>query len=180
MVVKTIQEGKIEVDLSKTRFEGKQKLEFRDLFNIFKGLFSVIPGLTHVLYHQIDTGDRPPVVSRPYRYDRIKQAILDYHVHKMLKEGSIIPIQSPYASPVVLRRNNNGLPPDNPEAYKFAVDFWKLNAITKYSRYPLPLLDDLIMNIPHTKIISDLDLRSGYFQLVVNPSDIVKTLSLRL
>ncbi|GFV95902.1 uncharacterized protein TNCV_1729521 [Trichonephila clavipes] len=37
------------------------------------------PGLTHVLYHEIDTGDNPPVVSRPYRYDRVKQMILDYH-----------------------------------------------------------------------------------------------------
>ncbi|GFV68760.1 retrovirus-related Pol polyprotein from transposon 297 [Trichonephila clavipes] len=93
----------------------------------------------------------------------------------MLKEGTIIPIQFPYASPVVLCRNNNGLPPDNSEAYRFAVDNRKLNAITKYTRYPLPLIDDLIMNIPHTAIMSALYLRSGYFQMAVNPSDIVKT-----
>ncbi|GFU10409.1 retrovirus-related Pol polyprotein from transposon 297 [Trichonephila clavipes] len=133
------------------------------------------PGLTHVLYHEIDTEDNPPVVSREYRYDRLKQEILDYHVDKMLKEGTIIPIQSPYASPVVLCRKNNGLPPDNPEAYRFAVDYRKLNAITKYPRYPLPLIVDLIMNIPHTDIMFALDLRSGYFQMAVNPSDIVKT-----
>ncbi|GFY06747.1 retrovirus-related Pol polyprotein from transposon opus [Trichonephila clavipes] len=93
----------------------------------------------------------------------------------MLKEGSIIPIQSPYASPVVLCRKNNGLPPDNPEAYRFAVDYPKLNAITKYPRYPLPFIDDLIMNLPPTGIMSARDLRSGYFQMAVNPSDIVKT-----
>ncbi|GFV17601.1 retrovirus-related Pol polyprotein from transposon 297 [Trichonephila clavipes] len=133
------------------------------------------PRLTHVLYHEIDTGDNPPVVSRPHRYDRVKQEILDYHVDKMLKEGTIIPIQSPYTSPVVLCRKNNCLPPDNPEAYRFAVDYQKLDAITRYPRYPLPLIDDLIMNIPHTEIMSALDLRSGYFQMAVNPSDIVKT-----
>ncbi|GFY21898.1 retrovirus-related Pol polyprotein from transposon 17.6 [Trichonephila clavipes] len=93
----------------------------------------------------------------------------------MLKEGTIILIQSPYASPVVLCRKNNGLPPDNPEAYRFDVDYRKLNAITKYPRYPLPLIDYLIMNIPHTEIMSTLDLRSGYFQMAVNPSDTVKT-----
>ncbi|GFW42909.1 hypothetical protein TNCV_734421 [Trichonephila clavipes] len=80
-------------------------------------------GLTHVLYHEIDKGDNPSVVSRLYRYDRVRQAILEYHVEKMLKEGTIIPIQSPYASAVVLCRKNNGLSPDNPEAYRFAVDY---------------------------------------------------------
>ncbi|GFS72105.1 retrovirus-related Pol polyprotein from transposon opus [Trichonephila clavipes] len=101
--------------------------------------------------------------------------ILDYHVEKMLKERTIIPIQSPYASPVALCRKNNGLPPDNPEAYRFAVDYRKLNSIIKYPRFPLPLIYDLITNIPHTTIMSSLDLKSGYFQLAVNPSDIVKT-----
>ncbi|GFW45773.1 retrovirus-related Pol polyprotein from transposon gypsy [Trichonephila clavipes] len=119
---------------------------------------------------------KPPVVSRPYRYDRVKQAILDYHVEKKLKEGTIITIQSPYASPVVLCRKNNGLPPDNPEVYRFAVDYRKLNSITKYPRYPLSLIDDLITNIPHMMIMSALDIKSGYFQLAVNPSDIIKSL----
>ncbi|GFX78971.1 retrovirus-related Pol polyprotein from transposon gypsy [Trichonephila clavipes] len=176
-VVKKVEIEKVEIDLSKTKLEEKQKRELQDLFNIFQGLFSDKPGLAHVLYHEIDAGDNPPVVSRPYRYDRLKQEILDYDVDKMLKDGTIIPIQPPYASPVVLCRKNNGLhtPPDNPEAYRFAVDYRKLNAITKYPRYLLPLIDDLIMNIPHTGIMSALDLRSGYFQMVVKPSDRVKT-----
>ncbi|GFX14998.1 retrovirus-related Pol polyprotein from transposon 297 [Trichonephila clavipes] len=89
-------------------------------------------GLTHTLYHEIDTGDKGPVVSRPYRYEKVKQGIIDYHIEKMLQEGAIHPIQSPYASPVVLTRKNNGLPSDSPEAYRFAIDFRKLNSITKY------------------------------------------------
>ncbi|GFX11784.1 uncharacterized protein TNCV_4341291 [Trichonephila clavipes] len=93
------------------------------------GLFSDQPGLTHVLYHEIDTGDKRPVVPRPYRYDRVKQGIIDYHIEKMLREVTIRPIQSPYASPVVLTRKNNDLPPDFPEAYRFAIDYCKLNTI---------------------------------------------------
>ncbi|GFY25044.1 retrovirus-related Pol polyprotein from transposon 17.6 [Trichonephila clavipes] len=103
-------------------------------------------GLTHVLYHKIDTGDQGPVVSRPYRYHRVKQEIMDYHIQKMLKEGTILPIQSPYASPVVLTRKKNGLPPDSPEAYQFAIDYRKLNAITKYLRYVLPFLLHLLVS----------------------------------
>ncbi|GFV75436.1 retrovirus-related Pol polyprotein from transposon 17.6 [Trichonephila clavipes] len=130
------------------------------------------PELTHVLYHEIDIGDQGPVVSRPYQYDRVKQGIIDYHIEKMLQEGSIRPIQSPYASPVVLTHKNNGL---SPGAYRFAIDYRKLNAITKYPGYPLPVIDDLITNIPHTGIMSTLDLKSGYFQLAISPKDIEKT-----
>ncbi|GFW16465.1 uncharacterized protein TNCV_443401 [Trichonephila clavipes] len=72
-VVKTVEIEKVEIDLSKTKLEQKQKRKLQDLFNSFQGLFSDKPGLTHVLYHEIDTGDNPPVVSRPYRYDRLKQ-----------------------------------------------------------------------------------------------------------
>ncbi|GFS80448.1 retrovirus-related Pol polyprotein from transposon 297 [Trichonephila clavipes] len=93
----------------------------------------------------------------------------------MLQEGMIHPIQSPYASPVVLTRKNNGLFPDPPEAYRFAIDYRKLNAITKYPRYPLPVIDDLITTILHTRVMSTLDLKSGYFQLVISPKDIEKT-----
>ncbi|GFT68201.1 uncharacterized protein TNCV_373321 [Trichonephila clavipes] len=123
------------------------------------------PGLTHVLCHEIDTGDKGVVVSRPYRYDRVKQRIIDYQIEKMLQEGTIRPIQSPYVSPVVLTRKNNGLPKDSPEAYRFAIDYSKLNAITKYHLYPLLVIDDLITNIPHTGVMSILDLKSGYVQL---------------
>ncbi|GFV34846.1 retrovirus-related Pol polyprotein from transposon 17.6 [Trichonephila clavipes] len=155
----------VEIELSNTKLGERQKGELQDLFNSFKGLFSDKSGLTHVLYHEIDTGDQGPVVSRPYQKDRVKQGIIDYHIQKMLKEGKIRPIQSPYASTVVLTRKNNRLPPDSPEAYRFAIHYRKLNVITKYPRYPLPLIDDLITNIPLTTIMSTLDLKSGYFQL---------------
>ncbi|GFY28445.1 retrovirus-related Pol polyprotein from transposon 17.6 [Trichonephila clavipes] len=93
----------------------------------------------------------------------------------MLRYGTICPINSPYASPVVLTRKKNDLPPDSPEAYRFAIDYRKLNGITKYPRYPLPVIDYLLTNIPHTNVMSTLDLRSGYFQLAISPRDIEKT-----
>ncbi|GFX73790.1 retrovirus-related Pol polyprotein from transposon 297 [Trichonephila clavipes] len=112
---------------------------------------------------------------RPYGYDRVKQGIIDYPIEKILQEGKIRPIQSPYASPVVLTCKNNGLPPDSPEAYRFTIDYRKLNAITKYPRYPLPVIDDLITNIPFTGIMLTLDLKIGYFPLASSPKDIEKT-----
>ncbi|GFU01301.1 uncharacterized protein TNCV_3538271 [Trichonephila clavipes] len=96
-----IVEKPVEIDLSNTKLSERQKEELQVLFNSFKGLFSNKPRLTHVLYHEIDTGDQGPVAYRPYRYDRVKKEIIDYHIQKMLREGTIRPIQSPYASSVV-------------------------------------------------------------------------------
>ncbi|GFW77043.1 retrovirus-related Pol polyprotein from transposon 17.6 [Trichonephila clavipes] len=62
-----------------------------------------------------------------------------------------------------------------PRRIVFAIDYRKLNGITKYPRYPLPVIDDLLTNIPHTNVMSTLDLRSGYFQLAISPKDIEKT-----
>ncbi|GFX49489.1 retrovirus-related Pol polyprotein from transposon 17.6 [Trichonephila clavipes] len=151
------------IDQSDTKLGEGQKQKLRNLFNGFKGLFSDQPGLTHILYHEIVTGDKGPVVSRPYHYDRAKQGIIDYHIEKMLREGTIRPIQSPQTSPVVLTRKNNGLTPDSPDAYRFAIDYRKLNAITKYPRYPLPVIDDLITNIPQNGVMSTVDLKKWLF-----------------
>ncbi|GFW50375.1 uncharacterized protein TNCV_2886811 [Trichonephila clavipes] len=51
-------EKPVEIDLSDTKLGDGLKQKLRNLFNGFKGLFSDQPGLTHVLYHEIDTGDR--------------------------------------------------------------------------------------------------------------------------
>ncbi|GFU92706.1 hypothetical protein TNCV_2892151 [Trichonephila clavipes] len=88
-------EKPVEIDLSDTKLGEGQKQKLRNLFNGLKGLFSDQSGLTHVLYHEIDTGDKGQVVSRLYRSDWVKQGIIDYNIEKMLQEGSIRPIQFP-------------------------------------------------------------------------------------
>ncbi|GFW62168.1 retrovirus-related Pol polyprotein from transposon 297 [Trichonephila clavipes] len=124
------------------------------------GAFKDQPGLAHVLYNEIDTGDQRPVVSRPYRYDGVKQGIIDYHIEKMLQECSIWPIQSPYVSAVVFTHKNNGIPPDSPKTYPFAIDYRKLKAITNYPSYPLPMKHDMITHILYAALMLTLYLLS--------------------
>ncbi|GFT52897.1 uncharacterized protein TNCV_1460051 [Trichonephila clavipes] len=119
---------------------------------------------------------------------RLEPQILDYvEVRHPRNTANLLQIVDKYEERfmhrqirVVLTRKNNDLPPDSPEAYRFAIDYRKLNAITKYPRYPLPVIDDLLTNIPHTNVMSTLDLRSGYFQLAISPKDIEKKQRLSL
>ncbi|GFW66564.1 uncharacterized protein TNCV_3841031 [Trichonephila clavipes] len=114
-------------------------------------------------------------IHKQLKLDMREEKLLDHVTSSLepqllnyVEEGSIRPIQSPYTSLVVFTRKNSGLSPDSPEAYRFAIDYRKLNAITKYPRYLLPVIDNLIANIPHTAIMSTLDLKSGFFQSAIN------------
>lgn len=64
---------------------------------------------------------------------------------------------------------------NDPEAWRFAIDYRKLNAITQYPQYPLPVTDDILENIMGTNYMFTLDLTSSYFQIAMTPEDIVKT-----
>ncbi|KFM73878.1 Retrovirus-related Pol polyprotein from transposon 297, partial [Stegodyphus mimosarum] len=135
-------------------------------------LFDEKPGSCQIVSHSIDTGNEPPVQSKPYRYDRVKEDILEQHITKMLEDKIST---SPYASPVVLCREKNGLPAADPNAWRFAIDYRKFNSITKYPTYPLPIIDEIIRKTRSTKSMTTLDLTSGYFQIAVKPEDVAKT-----
>ena len=86
----------------------------------------------------------------------------------MLSQGVIQPSTSPWSSPIVLVKKKDG-------SYRFCVDYRKLNSITKVDAHPLPRVDDLLKSLNGNTIFSTLDLRSGYWQVGMHPSDCEKT-----
>lgn len=78
---------------------------------------------------------------------------------------------------MVLCRKNNGTSSDL-EAWRFAIYYRKLNAITQYPQFIIPVINEILANITSTystNFMSYLDLNSGYFQISMKPEDIVKT-----
>ena len=61
------------------------------------------------------------------------------------------------------------------ESKRFCVDFRALNRITKANSYPLPLIDDILALLCKAKYFSSLDLKSGYWQVLVEDNDREKT-----
>ena len=63
----------------------------------------------------------------------------------------------------------------NDGSMRLCIDYRELNQITVKNKYPLPRIDDLFDQLQGAKYFSKIDLRSGYHQLRVKASDILKT-----
>jgi hypothetical protein len=55
------------------------------------------------------------------------------------------------------------------------VDYRSLNDVTVKNKYLLPRIEDLFDQMRGAKVFSKIDLRSGYHQMKIRPSDIPKT-----
>ncbi|CAI7930686.1 unnamed protein product [Closterium sp. NIES-54] len=55
------------------------------------------------------------------------------------------------------------------------IDYTALNRVTVKSRYPIPRADELIDQLRTAQVFSKIDLRGGYHQIRVKPSDCAKT-----
>ena len=121
-----------------------------------------------IIHHTINTGDHVPTNVRPY-YKTIEQRKeLQLEVQKLLEQGILRPSHSPWSSPVLLKRKPDG-------TYRFLVDFRRLNAITQKDSYPQPSAEELLHRLAGARFFTKLDLKSGYFQIPIQESDIPKT-----
>ena len=54
------------------------------------------------------------------------------------------------------------------------IDFRELNKVTTKNKYPLSRIDDLFDQLRGATVFSKIDLQSGYYQLKVRESDVLK------
>ncbi|GFU09561.1 hypothetical protein TNCV_3026151 [Trichonephila clavipes] len=122
----------------------------------------------NILEHHINTGNSPPISVPPYRMSPVKKEILRKEIEDLLEKDIIEECESPYRAPVVL------IPKPNYQ-FRLCIDYRKLNEVMVPDTYPLPRMDDLLQEAKHTAYISTIDLKSGYYQVNVNPADRDKT-----
>ena len=123
---------------------------------------------TDTVNMRIDTRDNPPLKSKPYRTQINNRKVIDKAVDEMLDAKIIERSRSPWSFPVVIVDKKDG-------SKRFCVDFRKLFKITKTNFYPLPVIDDILALLGKAKYFTSLDLKSGYWQVLMDEKDKEKT-----
>jgi hypothetical protein len=109
-----------------------------------------------------------PISKRSYRMPSNELAELKIQLQDLLDKGFIRPSASPWGCPALfVKKKDNSL--------RLCVDYCPLNAVTIKNKYPLPHIDILFDQLAEAKVFSKIDLRSGYHQIKIRPSDIPKT-----
>jgi len=123
---------------------------------------------TNILSHKIDTGGNRPVREALRRHPQPYMQYIDDEVDKMLAANVIEPAQSDWASNVCLAKRKDG-------RLRFAIDYRRVNRLTKPDTYPLPRIDNCLDMLNGACWFSTLDLRSGFWQVAQDPVDADKT-----
>ncbi|WVZ63408.1 hypothetical protein U9M48_013042, partial [Paspalum notatum var. saurae] len=109
-----------------------------------------------------------PIAKRQYRVAPKEQELIKENIDELLGKGFIWPSSSPWAFPVLFVDKKDG-------SRRMCVDYRALNDVTIKNKYPLPRIDDLFDQLQGACVFSKIDLRSGYHQMKIRPSDIPKT-----
>ena len=86
----------------------------------------------------------------------------------MIEKGFIRPSDLPYGALILFVPKADG-------GLRFCIDYRWLNKKTIKNRYPLPLPEEMFDRLGGAKMFSKIDLRSGYWQMLVRQEDIPKT-----
>jgi hypothetical protein len=95
-------------------------------------------------------------------------AELKNQLQELLDKGYIRPSSSPWGCLTLFVKKKDG-------SLRLCVDYRPLNAVTIKNKYPLPRIDVLFDQLAGARVFSKIDLRSGYHQIKIRPSDIPKT-----
>jgi hypothetical protein len=109
-----------------------------------------------------------PISKRPYRMPPVELAELKKQLQELLDKGFIRPSTSPWGCPALFVKKKD-------ESLRLCVDYRSLNAVTIKNKYPLPRIDVLFDQLVGAKVFSKINLRSGYHQIKIRASDILKT-----
>ena len=141
-------------------------------------------GRTKFVKMDIDTGDSPPVSSRPYTLPLKHYEWVQREIESLECAGVITKSMSKWASPIVIVLKKSA--PGEPLKRRLCIDFRKVNELQQevitagktkgqISIHPLPKINEMYVKLKGAKVFSTIDLRSGYHHITLGKSSRAKT-----
>jgi hypothetical protein len=109
-----------------------------------------------------------PVSTTPYIMSTLELVELKLKIKEIMDKGYIYPSVSPWGAPTIFVKKKD-------DTLRLCIDYRKLDKMTIKNKYPLPRIDDLFDKLRGFKIISKIELRSGYHKVQIKDEDIQKT-----
>jgi hypothetical protein len=109
-----------------------------------------------------------PIFKGPYMMSVEELKELKKQLTELQEAGYIRSDCSPQGARVLFVQKKDG-------SQRMCVDYRTLNDVTVKNKYPLPYIEDLFDQMRDARVFSKVDLRSGYHQMKIRPSDIPKT-----
>ena len=165
-----IEDFRVELDISK-ELDGSAWEEILQLCQSFSDRFAENPKRPERTLEDkryINTGDSPPVKSRPRKFPPNWEQEIERQVSDMIENGICRESKSPWASIVVLVRKRDG-------SMRFAIDYRGLNDVTKKDAYSLPNPQHILDKLYGARFFTSLDVASAYWCVPVHDADIEKT-----
>jgi len=144
------------------------------LLDKFKHVFAEIPpGIVErsTIPHlniELEPGRTPPVGVQ-YRLSKPEKEECEKQIKEALEKGWIEPSTSAFGAPILFVKKKDGV------GMRMCCDYRALNKLTVKQVSQLPRIDDLLDQLHGVKVLSAIDLQSGYHQLAITPEDRQKT-----
>ena len=116
----------------------------------------------------IDTGDAEPINIRPRAHSPKDLEEIKAFIDENLENGVLSESGSPWSFPLVLAQKPDG-------KTRVCVDYRALNQVTRKDAHPLPRVDESLVKFFGMRYFSTIDLRSGYWQIVLSEMARAKT-----
>ena len=170
VTVAAVEDGYKTFDVN-PKLSPQERVELDELLQENCDLFAVNPkkpGWTTLCEHSIETGDATPIKDRPRRMPPKWEMEVERQLDEMLTNGVCRPSHSPWAASVVLVEKKDG-------SLRFAIDYRKLNSVTKKDAYSLPNIQTILDKLRGSRYFSFIDIASAYWSVPLKKGDIEKT-----
>jgi hypothetical protein len=150
------------------KFVGGNIRAVRDFPDVFPGELPGMPPDREVEFVIDLLPGTAPISKRLRRMFVEELKELKKPLTKLQEVGYIRPSSSPCGAPILIVQKKEG-------SQGVYVDYRSLNDVTVKNKCPLPRIEDLFDQMRDARVFSKIDLRSGYHQMKIRPSDIPKT-----